>query len=862
MNKPMNKFCLAALFCGFFFLLSAQDTSEQLSKFNKYEAFAPLFMEGYVNAYHSATGNPGPDYWQNRANYKIKATLDTVNQQITGEETITYINNSPYQLHELWMQLDQNTFRKDARSTALYPDDDRNGVKNHTRGYLIKSVEVNGDKAAYVINDTRMQIRLAKPVKADGKKVKIHITYSFDIPFHGKDRMGKVKTENGWIYTLAQWYPRMAVYDEVKGWNNLPYLGTGEFYLEYGSFDYEVTVPANMIVVGSGILQNPGSVLTKEAQERLKKARESDKTVTILSKEEMLAGTHHREGKDGMLTWHFKINNSRDVAWAASNAFIWDAARINFPDGTKGLAQSVYPEENSGQDGYGRSTEYTKNCIELYSKDWFQYPYKVATNVGAHELGMEYPGIVFCSYKSQGSDLWGVINHEFGHTWFPMIVGSNERIYGWMDEGLNTFINDISTQQFNNGEYASPEDFQSMGSYIFDESLDPVFTRADVIHSQQNLGIEAYYKPSTALNVLRNVVLGPKRFDYAFKTYINRWKFKHPQPWDFFNTMSNASGEDLGWFFRGWFMHNWKNDQGVKSIEYVDDDATKGAKITLMNYGKMAMPVLLQINFADGSVKNVRLPVEIWMTGPEYVYHVASTSKIRSVIIDPEHLVPDANALNNKLLKLTPAPKNITATDVIDNYIQAIGGKAKLAGIQDMSIVRTTTFRGFEMSLIEKMKRPDMYLQDIQVMGNSLVKFVVNGDSVNVYQRGEKQEIGPDAIETIKERLKNQFPELHYKDRAVSLKLLGIQETNDSSFYVIQVSDSTGVLSKDFYDTKSGLKIRSISSEGDVSNYSDYATYNGILLPKKSSTSLFGGSLELTIKEAKINQGVADSDFK
>lgn len=857
----MKKSIVLLLVLGLTGVSFSQDQGST-SKYNKYEAFAPLFMQDQANAFHSATGNPGPDYWQNRANYSIQATLDTTNKKINGNVTITYINNSPYNLHDVWLQLDQNTFRKDARSTALYPDDDRNGVRHHTSGYNIQSVEVNGDKAEFVITDTRMQIRLKKPVKADGKKIKINIVYNFDIPFHGKDRMGRVKTKNGWIYTLAQWYPRMAVYDEVQGWNNLPYLGTGEFYLEYGDFDYEVTVPDNMVVAGSGVLQNASSVLTKDVQNRLKKAKESDKTVSIISKKEMKAGSEHRTGKDGMLTWHFKIENARDVAWTASKAFIWDAAKINLPDDKTALAQSVYPEENSGKDGYGRSTEYTKRCIELYSKDWFPYPYKVATNVGASELGMEYPSIVFCSYKSQTSDLWEVVNHEFGHTWFPMIVGSNERVYGWMDEGLNTFINGISTKQFNKGEYYQPQDLQDMGDYLFDSTLDPVMTRADVIHNQSHLGVEAYYKPSTALEVLRNVVLGPKRFDYAFQAYIKRWKYKHPQPWDFFNTMSNASGDDLSWFFRGWFMHNWSNDQGVKSIDYVDSDATKGAEITLMNYGKMVMPVALQINFVDNTTKNVHLPVEIWMTGAKYVYHLDSDKKIRSVIIDPKHLVPDAKPLNNKLIKLEPITNGMTADSVIGNYLRAVGGKDNLDSIKDMSVTKIAHYRGVEISFIDEMKKPDKYLQDIQISGHSLLKFVVNGDSVSVFQRGTKQDLSTEARKSIRERLAEKFPELSYLKNGEQLALKGIQRTDKGDYYVVVVSDSSGIVSRNFYDMKTGFKMKTISGSGDVGHYSDYKEYDGIMLPSKSTTTMFGGSIDLKIKTAKINGDIDDADFK
>lgn len=864
-DMKKNLFILSLILFGFSMFTWAQTNNNDFhSDFNKYKAFAPLFMQKQANVYHSATGNPGALYWQNQADYEIHATLDTTNKQIKGEVTITYTNNSPYKLHNLWLQLDQNTFRKDARSTALYPDKDRNGVKHHTKGYNIKTVEINGDKAPFIITDTRMQIQLKKPLKADGKKIEIHLIYSFEIPFHGKDRMGRVKTKNGWIYTLAQWYPRMAVYDEVEGWNNIPYLGTGEFYLEYGNFDYYVTVPENMIVAGSGVLQNSKKVLTKTIQNRLKKAKESDKTVTILSKKEMLEGTHHVKSKNGMLTWHFKMDNSRDVAWTASDAFIWDAARINLPDNKTALAQSVYPVENSDTNGYARSTEYTKHCIEIYSKKLLPYPYKVATNVGAHELGMEYPGIVFCSYKSKSADLWGVINHEFGHTWFPMIVGSNERVYGWMDEGLNTYINDIATKAFNNGEYYVENDLQSMGSYLFDASLDPIFTRADVIHSQQNLGIGAYYKPATALQVLRNVILGKERFDRAFNTYINRWKYKHPQPWDFFNTMSNVSGENLSWFFRGWFMNNWRNDQGVKSITYVDNDPTKGAKIALINYGEMAMPVTLEVTFSDKSTQRIKLPVAIWMTGPKYIYHLSSTKKIKSVVLDPDQLVPDASIINNKLIKLEPTPTGITAKNVIAYYIKAIGGKEKIEKINDISIERTANLKGFPITFYEKFKQPDKYLTDIKVNDYSMIKFVTNGDDIAIYYNNEKQtNVDSETKAQILNRSGKIFPETHYKKEQIELTLLGVQTTEESDYYVVQIADTAGnIIARNFYNTTSNLKSKSITNDGYVIKFYDYKDFDGILFPIHSTTPLLGGSLELKITDLKINKGIEDRIFQ
>ncbi|MFZ0489327.1 MAG: M1 family aminopeptidase [Salegentibacter sp.] len=846
-----------------------QDNSTN-SNFDKYEAFSPLFMTGQVTAYHSATGNPGPEYWQNRANYDIDATLDTVHQVVKGKVTINYVNNSPYKLHFLWLQLDQNTFKKDSRGSALYPANDRNGVHTFTNGYDLKKVSIKmgrkTQKADYVVTDTRMQIRLPEALEAKGEEMEISIDYSFAIPEHGKDRMGRVKTKNGWIYTLAQWYPRMEVMDEVDGWNTLPYLGTGEFYLEYGNFDYRITAPANMVVAGSGKLQNPKDVLNSHEREQLEKARKSDTTVTIRSVQDIRDDKHVKGNGEGMLTWHFKIQQSRDIAWAASKAFIWDAARINLPKGKEALAQSFYPVENSGEDGYGRSTEYVKNSIELYSKEWFPYSYPVATNVGANEGGMEYPGIVFCDYKSKNESLWGVINHEFGHNWFPMIVGSNERKYAWMDEGFNTFINDVDTKEFNKGEYYEERDLQDAGSNLFADRLDPVFTVPDVIHNQHNLGIEAYYKPGTALHVLRNTVLGKDRFDYAFRTYIERWAFKHPTPWDFFNTMNSAAGEDLSWFWKGWFMNNWKLDQAVESIDYVHGDPSQGAKITLINKGRMVMPTTLKLVQKGGKTETVKLPVEIWMTGPEYVYTYPSTSKIVSVEIDPEHAVPDANPQNNKMTVLADAPEGETAEKVIEDYIEAIGGRSTLEDVKDISLEMSMTVQGTGLKIRSMKKRPDKYMMAIEVpaANQTIVQYTVNGDKVSVVSQGQQQNLNDEQKAGLQKKAEI-FPELNYGKEEYQAKLLGMQTAEGKDLYVVQLTTPEGEVIKEYYAADSGLKVKEEVAAGgksSITKYSNYQEVEGIMIPFQQTSNAFGQEVEMKVQDVKINSGLKDSNFE
>ena len=444
--------------------------SQSAGNFDQHEAFAPVFYPAYGDEVRTAAGTPGPKYWQNEASYKIQANLDDVNQQISGEVQISYKNNSPESLPFLWLQLDQNIYKSDSRGEDITPvGGGRYANHGFEGGYNIKSLTVlyqgKEQKIQYQINDTRMQIFLPDALKAQGDSLTIKITYDFGIPERGTDRMGRMETANGWIYTIAQWYPRMCVYDNVLGWNTLPYIGAGEFYLDYGNYDFTITTSGDQLVVASGELQNPTEVLTPDQIKRLDQARKSDKTVMIRTVDEVNKKTG-RTKKD-KLVWHFKCDRTRDVAFGASKAFVWDAARINLPDGKKSLAMSVYPVESALDSGWKRSTEFTKGSIESYSARWYPYPYPNAVNVAGLVSGMEYPGIVFCFTYSQGRELWDVTSHEFGHTWFPMIVGSNERKYPWMDEGFNTFINSIADKDFNHGEYYRKTKFREGSSPFF-----------------------------------------------------------------------------------------------------------------------------------------------------------------------------------------------------------------------------------------------------------------------------------------------------------------------------------------------------------------------------------------------------------
>ena len=643
----IQKCLLLSLLVTLTFTGFAQDKIE--SNYDPHALFSPVFYKTCETITRAATGEPNVGYWQNKADYQISANLNEVTRQVSGNVTITYKNNSPHELPFLWFQLDQNLFNTKSRGQARMPVDSRSRYGDAKSGFNggdnISKVQVNDATATYTITDTRMQIRLPKPMKAGGEVVKIKMDFSFTLPEYGADRCGILKTKNGDIFTVAQWYPRMCVFDEIQGWNTLPYLGPGEFYLEYGDFDFTITVPASHIVVASGELQNASEVLTPAQNSHYESAKKSDKTVMIRTEKEVTDASSRPKGNT--LTWHYKITNARDVSWASSKAFIWDAAKINLPSGKTSLAMSVYPAESNGEKAWGRATEYTKNSIENYSKRWFEFPYPVASNVAGNVGGMEYPGIVFCGWKATEDGLFGVTDHEFGHTWFPMIVGSNERKYGWMDEGFNTFINSLAHDDFNKGEYKEdPKNMEQMAQYMFGPNSEAIFNTPDAM-KEANIGTALYFKPGYGLELLRNEILGPDRFDYAFRLYIQRWAFKHPTPWDFFRTMDNAAGEDLSWFWKGWFVENYRLDQAIESVKYERDNEANGAIVTIANLDQMAMPVTIAYETVSGKKEIIKLPVEVWNNTNVWKVKLPTTEKLVSVVIDPKKVFPDMNFANN-----------------------------------------------------------------------------------------------------------------------------------------------------------------------------------------------------------------------
>jgi hypothetical protein len=638
-------------------------TGQQTSAYNPRETFAPLTFPEPVNSYRSGNGAPGPAYWQNRADYEIHAAIDTEAKTLAASEIITYTNNSPDVLESLWIQLDQNIYRKDARAGHTGGGFART---KFTDGYVLDSVEVMQDgkttAAAPIVSDTRMRVALPSAL-AHGGVIKLKVKYHYAIPGTFGGRTSWVATPKGDIYDIAQWFPRMCVYDDVRGWDTAPYLGQ-EFYLEYGDIDYSVTVPSDMIVAGGGELLNANEVLTQTERNRLAQARASDKTVMIRSAEE-IGDPASRPKQDGTLTWRYRMTNTRDVAFSASKAFIWDAARINLPDGKTALAESVYPPESAGDAAWGRSTEYLKDSVEHFSQRWHVYPYPTAWSIAGGSSGMEYPGMAFDGVTDAGKGLFWITAHEIGHTWFPMMVGSDERRNAWMDEGINTFIDTYESDDFKGGVYGPKRDSEyapsggnpvdDIQSVLKDPDAVPIMSRADTISEKYRHPV-TYFKAALGLRLLREQILGPDRFDPAFRKYINDWAFKHPKPSDFFREMESEGGEDLSYFWRGWFFNNWSLDLAVENVAYVSGDPAKGATVSIASLDKLVMPSTLEVKYVDGTSRRLALPAETWILHGRNSVTLDGGPAIASVTIDPDHALPDKDRGNNAFTMAPATP--------------------------------------------------------------------------------------------------------------------------------------------------------------------------------------------------------------
>jgi hypothetical protein len=581
-----------------------------------------------------ANGRPGPDYWQQRADYDIVATLDTTKHTIRGHVSLAYTNNSPDTLRYVWMQLDQNLYKPGSAGSYLFPEDTRFGDRGFEGGYEIQNLVANGTRAASEVEGTQMRVLLPEPLAPRGGKVTIAMDYGFPVPEHGSDRMAR----DGPLYEIAQWYPRVDVYDDVRGWNTDPYLGQGEFYLEYGDINFAVTVPAGYVVAGSGLLQNPQEVLAAAQRARLATAAHSDSIVRIITEAES-----RPVATAGTKTWRFRAQHVRDVAWAGAPDFRWDATSW------KGVLTQAYYEWPKAGAEWARAAEETQWTIRTYSQFVMPFPYPQATSVAGPVGGMEYPMLVFVNYASQESDpngVFGTLDHEHGHEWFPMIVGSNERRYAWMDEGFNTYINTFSNEQRFPRNYQWPLYIDDWKASVLTGEQRPLMTPPDRVPPDA-LGAVAYRKPAAVLLALRNHVVGRAVFDQAFRDYAAAWAFKHPTPADFFRSIESSTGNDLAWFWRGFFYTNDVLDIGIDSASTISSDGRSIAMIQLRRHTSIPFPVEMRLKLADGSTQDLKLPVDIWYLGDRYTATVPVRAPLAGVRLWPDGTVPDLNSSND-----------------------------------------------------------------------------------------------------------------------------------------------------------------------------------------------------------------------
>ncbi len=681
------------------------------------------------NDQRTASGAPGHAYTQQKVDYIMDIRLDEATNKLYGEENITYHNNSKDHLEYLWLQLDQNMRAPDSKTPLaesksvngfITPDkfvsDNMQSPKDF--GFKIEAVKYDdGRDLSHTINRTMMRINLPKPL-APGEIFKFKIKWNYLINNSVEDggRSGFESFPDGnKNYTIAQFFPRLCVYNNVEGWQNMQFWGRSEWALEFGDYDVKITVPADHILEATGELQNEKEVLTKEQRNRFEKARKSFKNpVFIVSQEE--AEENEKAGTTQTKTWHFKANKVRDFAFASSRKYIWDAMAVNI-NGKTVMATSLYPKEGNPL-WEEHSTRVVANTLEEYSKMTFDYPYSKAVSVHAKRQGMEYPMICF-NYGRPNPDgtysdrvkngMIGVITHEIGHNFFPMIVNSDERQWTWMDEGLNSFVEILAEldydPNFNTGNL--PKDIVRYMS-LDQDKLSPIMSQGDYVH---NFGPNAYTKPAAGLYMLRQTIMGPELFDYAFRTYSKRWMFKHPTPADFFRTMEDASGMDLDWFWRGWFYTTDYTDIGIKEVKPIyttnkpneetkklqekypsyfkqlgklvyltteKNDANKSEVEAYINNlpaevkanlkeipqyiyqvefekpGGLVMPIIVEMTYADGTKERQTFPAEIWRKNEHQVFRIFTSSKeIKSFVVDPDLETADIDTSNNSWPKQT-----------------------------------------------------------------------------------------------------------------------------------------------------------------------------------------------------------------
>ncbi|HEY7681109.1 MAG TPA: M1 family metallopeptidase [Gemmatimonadales bacterium] len=596
------------------------------------------------NSVRTGSGRPGPGYWQQRVDYAIRATLDPATQTLTGRETIHYVNRSPDALPYLWMHLEQNicapgsvTDELDQPPLVFLGSIFDFSCKGFAGGLTLESLTSLGRPLPHTIFGTVMRVDLPRPLRS-GAALDLEVRWRFPVPPYGAGRMG----HDGDLYELGQWYPRMAVYDDVRGWNHEPYLGAGEFYLEYGSFDVSITLPAAYVVAATGVLLNPLEVLTPAQRARLLRARSADTAIGIITREEAGNPAHTRPRQGGTLTWRFHADSVRDFAFAAAPNFRWDAS------GWRGILVHTYYRPSANL--WPEANRMVREALRYYSQQWYHYPYPHISSIEGPIEGMEYPMMTFDPGGPERVDLQWVLAHELGHQWVPMVVGSNERLYPWMDEGFNTFIDLANAAGYFVGTpYGDSIEAHPLHLYR-DHAIpgleQPLITRPA---ESRDLFWTGYQKPALMMQQLRFEVLGRDRFDPAFREYLRSWAFKHPTPADFFRLMRDQSGQDLDWFWREWLFTTARLDQAVDSVAARGDSLIE---VYLSNRGQMVMPVglALKLENPDHEVvtKDVGIPVEMWNLGPRFTYRYRGPGKLLEAIVDPEERLPDVNRGNNR----------------------------------------------------------------------------------------------------------------------------------------------------------------------------------------------------------------------
>ena len=613
------------------------------------------FRRGLQAGTRTATGQPGPRYWQQSVSYRIRAELDPATTLLRGSERIVYRNRSPDTLGSIVLNLYQNVFSETAR---------RNRVAPNTGGVTLSRVVAQGTRldsvaparigvvrqvarpaAGYAVEGTLARLVLPRPL-APGDSAVLEIDWQHRVPPAPTFRTGWEEALGGRAFVVAQWYPQVAVYDDLNGWDATPYLGDGEFYLEYGDFEVDLTLPAGWIVGATGSLANAAEVLSAQTRDRLARAATADSVVNVVTAADLASGAALGRGAGGRLTWRFRADNVRDFAFATSDRYLWDAVRAPVPNGAGGQrGVAVHTLYRAGAPGWERAWRYGQHALTWFSGAIQPYPYPQATVVEGPVGGMEYPMIVFIGRPAQAEALEAVIAHELGHEWFPMVVGSDEARYAWMDEGITTHFEDRASADFFRGTRA---DTATRAAYLAVAGTDtevPLMRHTDLVSPYGARTVAAYSKPATVMVALRNV-LGPTVFDRALREYTAAWSYRHPMPWDFFNTVERVAGRDLDWFWYPWFFETGVHDQAIESVRPVSG----GVEVVVRDLGQNPMPAFVAVTSSTGVITEGEVPVEEWLRGAgtrTTVVSVPTSGTVTRVEIDPRGQFPDANRANN-----------------------------------------------------------------------------------------------------------------------------------------------------------------------------------------------------------------------